>query len=342
MGEQTGFDSIPDHYVGEGREVIDIIRDELGDQEFVSHCLATARTYDLRAGKKTPGDEQKAAWYRQMASHVAFGTPDPRSGRPNFSPYKRARTPEVRPFPTHEVLDHGYVRLVEDWGHGEARVPEAGIVEAARQSTQGGFRGWASDARLLRYLHEHKHSTPFEFAGMVIEVQAPIFVFREWHRHRTQSYSEMSARYAPVPDEHYLPTIERLMMVAEGTQNKQAGPLVGSKPLTLGRAALFQLELHESYAATNRAYMQALEDGVPKELARLNMPVGRYSRMRASANLRNWLQFLTLRLDPAAQWEIRQYAQAVLGIVRERFPQVAALFAEPQEQERKRRNGHGC
>ena len=105
-----------------------------------------------------------------------------------------------------DVLDHGFVRLVESWGSGDLH------IEAARQSTQGSFRGWDQDAKLLRYLHQNKHSTPFEFAGMVIEVRAPIFVFREWHRHRTQSYNEMSARYAP--------PIERLMRNAN--QNKQA------------------------------------------------------------------------------------------------------------------------
>jgi len=120
-----------------------------------------------------------------------------------------------------EVLDHGYVERIEAWGYGRdghtqpnvrASVEgeesgvflepdyERGIIEAARQSTQGSFRGWDEDQRLLKYLHEHRHATPFEFAGMVVEVQAPIFVFREWHRHRTQSYNEMSARYAPLPD----------------------------------------------------------------------------------------------------------------------------------------------
>ncbi len=109
-----------------------------------------------------------------------------------------------------ELLDHGYVRFVEDWGRGDAGEPEAGIIEAARQSTQGSFRGWESDQRLLAFLFSGKpqHATPFEFAGMVIEVQAPIFLFREWHRHRTQSYNEMSARYAPLPNLAYVPTVE--------------------------------------------------------------------------------------------------------------------------------------
>src|SRR6478752_6448586 len=101
------------------------------------------------------------------------------------------------------VLDHGYVRLIECWGTGEAGENEirkgspndyeCGIVEAARQSTQGSFRGWEEDEKLLRtlYLSEPQHATPFEFAGAVVEIQAPILVFREWHRHRTQSYNEM-------------------------------------------------------------------------------------------------------------------------------------------------------
>ena len=111
----------------------------------------------------------------------------------------------------YKILDHGYIRFVEDWGRGDAGETEAGIIEAARQSTQGSFRGWESDEKLLRFLFTGKpqHATPFEFCGMVIEVQAPIFVYREWHRHRTQSYNEMSARYAPLPNNNYTPTIDR-------------------------------------------------------------------------------------------------------------------------------------
>jgi thymidylate synthase (FAD) len=235
------------------------------------------------------------------------------------------------------VLDHGYVRLVEVWGHGDAGETdredangdlivdhECGIIEAARQSTQASFRGWDSDAKLLAYLYQHAHSTPFEFAGMVLEIQAPIFVFREWHRHRTQSYSEMSARYAPLPELHYLPTVERLMMPASG--NRQAGALRGADLLSVEAAQAFRSALAGQYATFQTAYEIALACGVPKELARLGMPVARYSRMRASANLRNWLGFLTLRMDPAAQWEIRQFAEAVGSIVAEQFPRTWELF----------------
>jgi len=224
------------------------------------------------------------------------------------------------------VLDHGYVRLIETWGHGEANEPEAGMVEAARQSTQGSFRGWEKDERLLAHLMKYNHATPFEFAGMVIEVQAPIMVFREWHRHRTQSYNEMSARYAPLPDLNYLPTIDRLMHTAD--KNKQAGAVKGAEELTRNEAEAFRMKLQASYIAFEKAYAHALSQGIPKELARLGMPVGRYSRMRASANLRNWLAFLTLRMDPAAQWEIRQFANAVGDIVAQEFPHTWKLFRQ--------------
>lgn len=227
-----------------------------------------------------------------------------------------------------KVLDHGYVRFVEDWGRGDAREAEAGIIEAARQSTQGSFRGWEADEKLLRFLFCNKpqHATPFEFAGMVIEVQAPIFIYREWHRHRTQSYNEMSARYAPLPNNNYLPTPERCLMVS-GT-NKQAGAVKGSEGVTHESALVWLDEVTSCYDHCEEVYQSGLQRGVPKEVARVVMPVGRYSRMRAQALLRNWLAFMTLRADPGAMWEIQQYAHAVGRIIAERFPRTWKLFAE--------------
>lgn len=232
----------------------------------------------------------------------------------------------------HHVLDHGYVRVIESWGRGDAGVSEAGIIEAARQSTQGSFRGWETDEKLLGFLFNNKppHATPFEFAGMVIEVQAPIFVFREWHRHRTQSYNEMSARYSPLPDLNYVPTIERIMRNASLT-NKQAGTIKGAEQMTEEKALEFQRELIELYTQQEAFYQKSLAAGVPKELARIDLPVGRYSRMRASTNLRNWLAFLTLRADPGAQWEIQEYAHAVADICAVEFPKTYSLFKDARE-----------
>lgn len=227
-----------------------------------------------------------------------------------------------------KVLDHGYVKLIEDYGAGEADNPEAGIIEAARQSTQGSFRGWEQDEKLLGYMFNNNHSTPFEFCGMVIEVQAPIFVFREWHRHRTQSYNEMSARYSPLPNVNYIPTMERLFLTQKG--NKQAQALDGTE-LSVNEASKWIETLKDSYEANEMLYQTGLSMGLPKEVARVCVPVGRYSKMRASANLRNWLSFLTLRMHPAAQWEIRQYANAVGQIISEVFPRTWSLFESKME-----------
>lgn len=255
-----------------------------------------------------------------------------------------------------DLLDHGYIRLIETWGSDER------IIESARMSTDGAFRGWhdrecgrchgtgwhrevraglvvskwecepcngkgiiKGDEHLLRYLYDNKHATPFEFGGLVIEVQAPIMVFREWQRHRTQSYNELSARYTPLPDLYYMPTLERCMLNSAGN-NKQAGTAKGAAELTEARAEKFLADTKALYEHAERVYQANLKDGIPKELARVVMPVGHYSRMRASANLRNWIGFMTLRSDPKAQWEIRQYSDALGVFVSQAFPRTWKLF----------------
>lgn len=262
-----------------------------------------------------------------------------------------------------ELLDHGYVEVVESWGSDER------IIEAARMSTAKGFQGWgpyyecpsckrrweaesvfgeggkyfspdlaefvcsckhkglkevAGDEKLLRFLYENKHATPFEMAGLVIEVQAPIFVFREWHRHRTQSYNELSARYTELPDMFYVPSMERVMAGKQSTKNKQ-----GSEGgFDSNAAENLQNVIYDTLKLSRERYEFLLSFGLSRELARLVIPVAQYSRMRASANLRNWLQFLTLRIAQGAQWEIRQYAEVVGRIVEEKFPRTWELFME--------------
>lgn len=260
-----------------------------------------------------------------------------------------------------KILDHGYICLVETWGS------DAGIIEAARMSTGKGFLGWGpkcstcgdsiddperecpspsngkpyvdcgrgghmftapGDEKLLRFLWENKHATPFEMAGAIIEVKAPIMVFREWHRHRTQSFNEMSARYTPLPNENYTPSVDRLLAGSDG-KNRQAGTVAGADVLTLDSALDWLASLADVYEQAERVYQDGLRRGVPKELARLPLPVARYSRMRASANLRNWLAFETLRSsakNPAAQWEIRQFADALHDMLAVAFPRTLALF----------------
>jgi len=218
------------------------------------------------------------------------------------------------------VLEHGYVRVIDSWGSDRA------IIEDARMSTAKGFQGWGRDGnvgdeKLLKYLYEHKHMTPFEGSGFKIEVCAPIMVFREWQRHRTQSYNEMSARYTPLASMDYLPTVERCIVVPGA--NKQAN---GSKVPTHTDVLNWLRALEVLYAHAEVVYQGGLMLGIPKELARLPVPVARYSKMRATANLRNWIGFLTLREDEAAQWEIRQYAHVVSRIVQERFPRTHELY----------------
>lgn len=246
------------------------------------------------------------------------------------------------------VLDHGYVELIEAWGQGSIERlknekldaieglnhsnfdidHECGIVEAARQSTQGAFRGWHVDRKLLATLFNSKpqHGTPFEFAGMVIEVQAPIMVFREWHRHRTQSYNEMSARYAPLPDLYYEPSLHHILERAHKAAEEKNKQLAGIAPPDDEAIAQWYQRDYELTGELEKHYQAGLAAGVPKELARKKMPVDHYSRMRAAANLRNWCAFLALRLEKGVMYEMRLYAEAVEKCVQQCFPQTWALF----------------
>lgn len=221
------------------------------------------------------------------------------------------------------VLDHGYVRLIDFMGRDED------IVEAARMSTGKGFVSWEpyeghpnGDLGLMDFMYRKSHATPFEMCELVIEVQAPIFVFREWHRHRTQSYNEFSARYAQMPNVHYLPEAERIQL--QSKTNKQGSDL----PLAESTANSMRSQLQNEQETVYDTYERILEAGVAKEIARINTPVSRYSKMRAKTDLRNWLGFLKLRLEAGAQWEIRQFAQGVAEIVKALWPKTWEQFEE--------------
>lgn len=145
------------------------------------------------------------------------------------------------------------------------------------------------------------------------------------------SYNEMSGRYIEIPNEHYVPSIERLMDGAKSgilTKNKQqAGTnTMRLEDITEAWARKMQHSIIKTQRIAQNNYSGLLECGVPKELARINMPVSRYSRMRATANLRNWIAFLTLREDPSAQWEIRQYAHAISDVIKKHFPRTWELY----------------
>lgn len=220
----------------------------------------------------------------------------------------------------------GYIKLVNAMGSDEF------IVESARMSTNKGFLGWGTteapgDEKLLGFLLDNEHASPFEMGEIVVEIKAPIFVAREWMRHRTQSYNELSGRYTKIPDDNYLPPLQLVlsrMEAAKKTKNKQAQAQVEGIATDEQVSAWLQ-SLEAAYAQAEAVYAEGLRIGIPKELARLPVPVARFTKWRAKANIRNWLGFLKLRCHPAAQEEIREYAYVVAWYVSQLFPKTYEL-----------------
>lgn len=214
-------------------------------------------------------------------------------------------------------------------GSGSFNPPMTVLREGCRyrqECGQGGEHDWQDfprgDLAMLEFMYKNKHSTPFEFGELHIEVQAPLMVFREWHRHRTQAYSEFSARYSQMPDLHYLPALDRVQMQSQA--NRQGS----GEALKPGEAQRVVYRMRDQQVDIYDYYDELVKDGVAKEIARLNTPVSRYSKMRAKTDLRNWLAFLMLRMSPNAQYEIRMYANAVAEIVKAVWPRTFALFEE--------------
>lgn len=213
-----------------------------------------------------------------------------------------------------KVLDHGYVRLADAMGN------DLSVVRAARVSYDAAWRAGeneGSDHRLINYLWKHKHTTPFEAVTFTWEVKAPIFVLRQWHRHRTWSYNELSARYRELPEEFYVPDPGNVGF--QSTNNKQGRevPGIGAPGSALAgtrsaETGWIRLHAKQSFAL----YRTLLEKGWPRELARSVLPVNTYSHMFATVNLLNLLKFLTLRCDSHAQYEIRVYADAMRDLAR--------------------------
>jgi thymidylate synthase (FAD) len=214
-----------------------------------------------------------------------------------------------------KVLDHGFVRLVDVMGD------DLSVVRAARVSYDAAWRAGqdqGSDRRLIHYLYAHQHLTPFEAVTLTLEVKAPIFVFRQWHRHRTWSYNELSARYRELPDEFYTP--DPVIIGTQAAKNKQGRDLepMSDKEITERQK---EVELFQQACAQQwNAYRFLLDRGWPRELARAVLPVNAYSHMFATVDLRNLFAFLNLRLDVHAQWEIRQYAAAIVIVCRDMVP----------------------
>jgi len=222
-----------------------------------------------------------------------------------------------------DVLDHGFVRLVDSMGS------DLSIVRAARVSYDAAWRAGedaGSDARLIRYLWKNHHTSPFEAVTLTFEVKAPIFVFRQWHRHRTWSFNELSARYRELPEEFYVPRPEDIGV--QSASSKQARDVEG---LTEDQRRARMVDVGAIRLACEGAfsvYRDLLARGVPRELARSVLPVATYSHMFATVDLLNLMKFLTLRCHAHAQHEIRVYAEAMLELVKPIVPVAMAAWEE--------------
>lgn len=212
-----------------------------------------------------------------------------------------------------KVLDSGFVRLVDHMGD------DLSIVRAARVSYNADWRPGMDDKVLIRYLLKNKHTSPFEAVIFTFEVKAPIFIFRQWHRHRTWSYNEISARYTELDEGYYLPDVNQI--TAQSKNNKQCR----TKEI-LPYAKNYQTEIKLQCENAFVCYKSLLNVGVPRELARTVLPVAAYSRMFATVDLHNLLHFLRLRSHEHAQYEIRVYAQALLELIKPIVPITIAEF----------------
>ena len=218
--------------------------------------------------------------------------------------------------PAVKVLDHGLVRLIDSMGN------DVSICRNARVSYDSAPKAGedkGSDSRLINYLYNNGHNTPFEAVTLTFEVKAPIFVFRQWHRHRTQSFNELSARYRELPEEFYIPEVEQI--TTQSTDNKQM-----RTDEVHPEAEYFRRVMLRRNTEAFKDYKDMVANGCPRELARSVLPVATYSHMFVTCNLNNWFRFLAERLHPHAQYEIRVYAEVILKELEKVVPVATAAF----------------
>lgn len=230
----------------------------------------------------------------------------------------------------HPVLDHGFIAVKDYMGD------DLSILQMARMSYGKGTKGLSDDRALLRYLMRHFHTSPFEGCVIKLHVKLPIFVMRQWVRHRTASLNEYSARYSIMPDEFYLPRPEELAV--QSKDNKQGR----GRALTADEAALVLRLMTEDARRNFASYHQLLNadedgnpidegrDGIARELARIGLPLSAYTQMYWQTNLHNLMHFLRLRADPHAQWEIRVYAEKILELMKDWVPVTHEAFRDYQ------------
>ncbi len=227
---------------------------------------------------------------------------------------------EAHLYRAHEVLDHGFVRVIDYMGD------DAAIVQAARVSYGAGTRHVSNDEGLIRYLMRHWHSTPFEMCELKLHVKLPVFVARQWIRHRTANVNEYSARYSILDREFYIPAPEHL--AAQSTVNNQ-----GRGEVLSGEEAARVLEILKGDAARTYDHYEAMlsqdgQQGLARELARMNLPANIYTQWYWKTDLHNLFHFLRLRADAHAQYEIRVYAETICDLVKDWVPLAYGAFED--------------
>ncbi len=216
-----------------------------------------------------------------------------------------------------KVLNHGFIRLVDYMGGDES------IVQAARVSYGKGTKTVSEDRTLIRYLMRHQHTTPFEMVEFKFHVKLPIFVARQWIRHRTANVNEYSGRYSIMPEEFYVP--DESVIKYQSQTNKQ-GRDSEEVPAEI-RKRVLQILLEEQKNAFN-GYKEMLDYNIARELARINLPLSLYTQWYWKIDLHNLFHFLKLRLDQTAQYEIRMYAEKMAEIVKAVVPIAYEAFED--------------
>jgi thymidylate synthase (FAD) len=215
-----------------------------------------------------------------------------------------------------KVLDKGFVRLVDYLG-GDER-----IVQSARVSYGAGTKSFRQDRGLIHYLLRNQHTSPFEQVVLTFHTKMPIFVARQWVRHRTARLNEISGRYSVMRDEFYLPTPDKVSFQSESNKQGRGDTL----PLDQAMAVIEQMEAEQKSAYAN--YEKLLEMGVARELARAGLPVSLYTEWYWQCDLHNLFHFLHLRMDPHAQYEIRAFAEAMAKCAKAVAPLAYEAFEE--------------
>ena len=218
------------------------------------------------------------------------------------------------------VLDHGFIRVIDYMGD------DAAICQAARVSYGRGTKSVTNDEGLIRYLMRHWHSTPFEMCEVKLHVKLPVFVARQWIRHRTANVNEYSGRYSILDREFYIPAADQL--AAQSVVNNQGrGEVLGAEE-SARVLEILKGDAARCYDNYEGMISQEGQQGLARELARINLPANIYTQWYWKVDLHNLFHFLRLRADAHAQYEIRVYAEAICAVVADGVPLAYAAFAD--------------